>query len=155
MLIPRYKTWTLFPLLLCLSLAFSVQAQQRNSEQVGDYTIYYDVLPTRFLDPQIAQAYGVVRSQGQGLIRITVLKTLASGEQEPVVARVSGQVGNLAGQTRGLSFREVQVGQQAGYSSLATFRFAHDDPMRFNLRVSYERGAPAHELHFIRRLYMD
>ncbi|GLR63525.1 DUF4426 domain-containing protein [Marinospirillum insulare] len=141
-------------LLLVASPAF-VAAAQEGMERVGEYEIYYNVLPTSFLNPQVAQGYGVVRSKGQGMVRVTVLHRLADGSSEPVKARVSGHAGNLAGQLNGLSFHTHQVGQDNGYFNLATFRFAHDDPMRFNLRVTYNSKQPAHELSFIRRLYMD
>jgi len=143
-------------LLLVLSLLpLTLLAQDKNMERVGDYEIYYDVLPTSFLNPQVAQGYGVVRSKGQGMVRVTVLRRLADGSGEPVKARVSGHAGNLAGQLNGLSFHTHEVGQSQGFFNLATFRFAHDDPMRFKLRVTYDSKKPAHELAFIRRLYMD
>lgn len=146
------KLFVLF--LLCLLPWTSFAGQNSNFRQLGDYTLYYDVVPTAFLDPQIAQAYGVTRSQGQGLLRITVLHK--QGDQlKPVRAMVSGQVGNLAGQTNSLSFRQVEVGQNEGYSTLATFRYTHDQPLRFNLQVSYAAGQPPEELHFIRRLYIE
>lgn len=155
---PRLITHTagLFTALLMLLLVSApVVAQQSGIDRVGDYEIHYDVLPTAFLNPQVAQGYNLVRSRGQGMVRVTVLKRLDDGSVEPVRATVSGQVGNLAGQVNGLGFRMVEVGRREGYSHIATFRFSHDDPLRFNLRVIYAPGEPAHELHFIRRLYLD
>ncbi|SFC26496.1 protein of unknown function [Marinospirillum celere] len=138
------------------SLAFSAQAQTSNYREVGDYTIFYDVLPTTFLEPQLAQAYGLTRSRGMGLLRITVMKKDDGGNLLPVEQpRVAGQVGNLAGQINPLSFREVEVGQGDGYSTISSFRYSHDTPLRFNLRVTYQSGQPAEELHFIRRLYIE
>lgn len=143
-------------LLVALSfLPITLLAQDKNMERVGEYEIYYDVLPTSFLNPQVAQGYGIVRSKGQGMVRVTVLHRLADGTSKQVNARVSGHAGNLAGQLNGLSFHTHQVGQNQGIFNLATFRFAHDDPMRFNLRVTYDSKKPAYELSFIRRLYMD
>ncbi|HKM15201.1 MAG TPA: DUF4426 domain-containing protein [Marinospirillum sp.] len=143
-------------LLVALSfLPLTLLAQDKNMEKVGDYEIYYDVLPTSFLSPQVAQGYSVVRSKGQGMVRVTVLHRLTDGSSEPVKARVSGHAGNLAGQLNGLSFHTHEVGQNQGIFNLATFRFVHDDPMRFNLRVTYSSKQPAYELAFIRRLYMD
>ena len=144
-----------FLLFLLSLMPLTLLAQDKNMERVGEYEIYYDVLPTSFLNPQVAQGYGVVRSKGQGMIRVTVLHRLADGTSEPVKARVSGHAGNLAGQLNGLSFHTHEVGQNQGIFNLATFRFAHDDPMRFNLRVTYDSKKPSHELAFIRRLYMD
>jgi len=146
--------FVLLLLLICLLPLTAQAGQQGNLRQVGDYSIHYDVVPTAFLDPQVAQGYGITRSRGQGLLRITVLKK--EGEQlKPVRAMVSGQVGNLAGQTNSLSFRQVEVGQDEGYSTLATFRYSHDEPLRFNLQVGYAAGQPSEELHFIRRLYIE
>lgn len=143
-------------LLVALSfLPLTLLAQDKSMEKVGEYEIYYNVLPTSFLNPQVAQGYGIVRSKGQGMVRVTVLHRLDDGSSEPVKARVSGHAGNLAGQLNGLSFHTHQVGQNQGIFNLATFRFVHDDPMRFNLRVTYDSKKPAHELSFIRRLYMD
>lgn len=144
-----------FLLLLLNFLPLTLLAQDKNMERVGEYEIYYDVLPTSFLNPQVAQGYGVVRSKGQGMVRVTVLHRLKDGTSKQVNARVSGHAGNLAGQLNGLSFHTHQVGQNQGVFNLATFRFAHDDPMRFNLRITYDSKKPAHELSFIRRLYMD
>ena len=147
-------TWMLA--LLLLTLALPAQAQNSNVREVGAYTIFYDVVPTAFLDPQIAQAYSVTRSRGLGLLRITVMKKDEQGHLQPVSQpRVSGQAGNLAGQTSPLSFREVQVGRGDGYSTISTFRYSHETAMRFNLRVHYTSGKPAEELHFVRRLSID
>lgn len=144
-----------FLLTLLCALPLTLLAQDKNMDKVGEYEIYYDVLPTSFLNPQVAQGYNIVRSKGQGMVRITVLHRLADGSSEHVKARVSGHAGNLAGQLNGLSFHTHEVGQNQGIFNLATFRFAHDDPMRFNLRVTYSSKKPAHELSFIRRLHMD
>lgn len=137
-------------------LSFAAQAQEDNIREVGDYRIFYNVLPTSFLDPQLAQAYGLTRSKGLGLLRITVMKKREDGSLEPVEhPRVSGQAGNLAGQTRALSFRQVEVGQGQGYSTLSTFRYSHDEPLRFNLEVKYDPQQPAEPLDFIRRLLIE
>ena len=142
---------------LALSLllwAFTAHAAS-NQEQVGDYIIYYTVIPTSSLDPQVAQSYGITRSKALGLVRVTVVKLTPEGNREPVTARVSGQVSNLAGQLNSLGFKNQQVGQNQGAFSWATFRFSPADPLRFNLRVTYTPQQPAHELSFIQRLYMD
>ncbi|MBE0506150.1 MAG: DUF4426 domain-containing protein [Marinospirillum sp.] len=143
----------LLPLMLLLPLP--LLAQNNAMERVGDYEIYYDVLPTSFLNPQVAQGYGIVRSKGQGMVRVTVLKRLEDGSSEPVRARVSGQAGNLAGQINSLGFQLKEVGQGEGYANIASFRYSHDDPMRFLLRVTYSPQHPAYELAFVRRLLMD
>ena len=152
------KKIVLLALAFCLmgfSLAVSAADQERVRE-VGDYRIFYDVLPTSFLDPLLAQAYGLTRSKGLGLLRVTVMKKLADGSLEPVAhPRVSGQAGNLVGQTRPLSFREIEVGRDQGYSTLSTFRYSADESIRFNLKVKYASDEPAERLDFVRRLNIE
>lgn len=130
-------------------------AAAENVHKIGAYEIYYDVMPSGDLDPKVAQGYGLVRAKGVGIVRVTVLERLESGGSKAVTARVSGEVSNLAGQLNSLGFKSYQVGQQAGSFNLAYFRFGHDDPLRFRLRVTYASDKPAAEISFIKRLYMD
>lgn len=144
-----------FLLCLCLLLPLSAVAQNNGTARVGEYEIFYNLLPTSFLHPQVAEGYGIVRSRGHGLLRITVIRHLPDGHTQAVDARVDGQMSSLTGQIQGLSFRTLRVAGDEGFPSVAVFRFSHDDPMRFNLRVHYAAGQPPHELNFIGRLYMD
>ncbi|WP_162299683.1 DUF4426 domain-containing protein [Marinospirillum perlucidum] len=146
------KTQALVLMVVLAGLALPLWADSnRGVREAGDYRIYYDVLPTSFLDAQVAQGYGITRSRGFGLVRVTVRKQLASGASEPVRARVSGQVGNLVGQANGLAFRELEVGQDRGYSYVAVFRYREEDSLRFNLSVNFA-GQPLESLDFVARL---
>lgn len=136
-------------------LSASVWAQNTNVERVGEYVIYYDVMPTPFLEPHIAQAYQITRSRGLGLMRVSVVRERADGQREPVQARVSGHASTLAGQLSSLNFRNVQAGQEGYSAAVASFRYQHDEPLRFDLMVHYANGQPAQRLQFLRRLYID
>lgn len=131
--------------------SFSPSAQAAQYEQVGDYQIHYNTLTTGFLQPEVAQAYGIVRSRYQGMINISVLKKQADGRYKPVEALVTGDVANLAGQSVNLAFRTVR--EPNAIYQITTFNFTEDEPTRFRLKVRFDPNEGPYDLSFIRRFY--
>lgn len=91
----------LFLMFFSLCLALPALAERKYS--FDDVDVHYSAFNSSFLQPQIAAATGLVRSDKQGVLNIAVLKA-----GKPVTATVSGQVRNLAGQIANLSFRQVR-----------------------------------------------
>jgi len=138
-------------LVLAALFSFSPSAQAAQYEQVGDYQIHYNTLTTGFLQPEVAQAYGIVRSRYQGMINISVLKKQADGSYKPVEALVTGDVANLAGQSVNLAFRSIR--EPNAIYQITSFRFTEDEPTRFRLKVRFDPNIEPYELSFIRRFY--
>ena len=145
----RFLLSLLTALALLISLIQPVQAGQY--DQVGDYQIHYNTFTTGFLQPEVAQAYGIVRSRYQGMINISVLKKQADGRYKPVEAMVTGDVSNLAGQSVGLAFRSIR--EPNAIYQITTFNFTEDEPTRFRLKVRFDPNKEPHDLSFIRRFY--
>lgn len=135
-------------LLFCAGLASAEQY-----EQVGDYQIHYSTVNTSFLTPEVARAHGIQRSQVQALVSVSVREELDDGSTRPVNAMVNGTAGNLAGQREGLSFRTVR--DEGAIYHLATFRIQEDEPMHFELDVTYDRNREPANVAFIQRFYID
>ncbi|MFC3285564.1 DUF4426 domain-containing protein [Litchfieldella rifensis] len=144
-----FVVWSLG--LLLILVAGLGRAQQ--FEQVGDYQIHYSAVNTSFLTPEVAATYDIQRSQVQALLTISVREELEDGSTRPVNATVNGNVRNLAGQIRKLSFRTVHDGDAIYH--LATFRIQEDGPMRFDLDVTYDRNREPANLNFAQRFYID
>lgn len=138
---------------LWLISLWALPAYAERYETYGDYQIHYNTVTTSFLQPEVAQAYDIVRSRYQALVNITVLKVNADGSTTPVNAIVTGEAGNLAEQSRSLSFRTIR--EQEAIYSIATFRFTEDEPTRFRLQVRADPNLPPYELTFIDRFYAD
>ena len=138
---------------LCLLLVMMSSAKAEQFEQVGDYQIHYNTFTTSFLQPQVAKAYNVVRSRYQAMINISVLKKQSDGRYKAVEALVTGDVGNLAGQSVSLAFRSIR--EPNAIYQITTFRFTEDEPTRFRLKVRFDPNQPAYDLSFIRRFYGD
>jgi len=121
--------------------------------QVGDYQIHYSAISTDFLTPEVAMAYNIQRSAALGLINVSVREEQEDGSTAPVNASVEGSVGDLSGSRESLRFRTVRE-DNATYH-LATFSLRHDEPMRFELDVRYDRNAAPESVSFVERFYID
>ena len=134
-------------LLLCIPRA----AAAGQSERFGNYTVYYSALSTDMLTPDVARAYGLVRSSHQGLLNIAI-KRGADGEGSAVTGTVRGSAVNLSGQRVPVEFHEVKDGEAIYY--LGTFPVSGSDTMRFELTVA-PQGDAAHRLSFSRDYVVD
>lgn len=139
----------IFVMLALFTMATPAKAAQ--FEQVGDYQIHYNTFTTGFLQPEVAQAYGIVRSRYQAMINISVLKKQADASYKPVEALVTGDVSNLAGQSVNLAFRTIR--EPNAVYQITTFNFTEDEPTRFRLKVRFDPNIEPYDLSFIRRFY--
>ncbi|SFU94285.1 DUF4426 domain-containing protein [Halomonas korlensis] len=135
-----------------LLLAGPLAAQQ--FEQVGDYQIHYSAVNTSFLPRDVAEEHNIQRSPAMALLNVSVLEVEEDGSTPPVTASVEGSVGPL-GEAGGspLAFRSLRIGDTP--SQVAVFRIQDDEPMRFDLRVRYDRNAPPADISFIQRFYTE
>ena len=136
-----------------LSAVATTSASAEQYTQVGDYQIHYSAISTDFLTPEVALAYDIQRSVALGLINVSVREEQEDGSTIPVNASIEGSVGDLSGSSEPLRFRTVHE-DNATYH-LATFSLRHDDPMRFNLNVRYDRNAAPEPVSFVQRFYID
>lgn len=136
---------SLMPLLL-LAFAFTVNAEQK--EQLGQWDVHYIVVNSTFFSPEIARQYGVVRSQYNALVNISVLDTAS---QKAQTVGMQGTATNLLGTEKELAFKKVQEGDAIYY--LAVFNFRNDETYRFNIEI--RRGNTVETLKFQQKMYVD
>ncbi|CAD5106022.1 DUF4426 domain-containing protein [Zestomonas carbonaria] len=122
-----------FVLFLCaLCLALPALAERKIS--FGELDVHYSAFNSSFLQPEIATATGLTRSKTQGVLNIAVLK---GGKAS--TAKVSGQVTDLLGKIRTLSFKEVNDSGAIYY--LAQFPMDQQEVLRFAIQVQAGEGA--------------
>ena len=144
------RLYTLCALIL-IFCSSSAMAEQMVSH--GDYMIHYNAFNSSFLQPNVAQAYGISRSKFKALLNISVLKKLDDGSTKPVTAVISGGVTNLISQNQALSFNKIVESNAVYY--LADFTFTDDQVLRFKLKVQPEPNQPAYNINFEQRFYVD
>jgi len=118
-------------LLIALCLSLPVSAAER-MQRLGDLQVHYSAFNASYLQPQIANASGLVRSGKQGVLTISVLRGGTSS-----AANVSGTVKNVLGQGKTLTFIEQREGEFISY--LAQFPITSREVLLFNLQVNGQR----------------
>lgn len=120
-----YSKASLFPVLL---IAFLIGACESPSDagarsgdgrerlsindsygEFGDYVVHVNAMTTAGLNPEIAQSYGITRSENKGLINLVVLKKPDGvGQDQPVRAAIGLTAANLTGQVKTVEVREIE-----------------------------------------------
>ncbi len=84
--------------------------------QFGDYVVRVSALLTSDLTPEVAQSYGIVRSETRGFVNLVLLhKDAAAGAEKPAKARVTVSAANLTGQLKDTEVREIEAGDSIYY----------------------------------------
>jgi len=143
-------------LLSSFALIFALFSSHSFAEQMvshGNYIIHYNAFNSSFLQPNVAQAYGINRSKTKALLNISVLEKQPDGSTKPVSAVVNGAVTNLISQKQDLSFDKIVETDALYY--LADFGFTDDQVLRFSLQVQPDPNHPAYDIDFEQRFYVD
>jgi hypothetical protein len=107
---------------------------------------------SNFLNPEIAERYGIVRSARNAFVNITVLKEDGS-IGTPVNARITGVKANFIGQSETLDFIEIQEGESFYY--IGQFEFSNAENLRFTLSIQPENNGPTFELSWTAQMYIN
>ena len=143
--------WGFALLALALHCGGGSNLAHAESKQFGAYEVHYNVVSTIFLQPQIAAAYGIVRSPQRALLNVA-LRRRAGTDSVPVAARITGEQGDLVRQSA-LRFREQREPQAIYY--LAEFEFSDAQTVYFNVALHPEGDQATLKLQFNSTLYEE
>jgi len=140
--------------MMCL-LSLPAWADRGEQKQVfGQFEVHYIGLTTSFLTPEVARAYGIERSGKMGMLNISVLKNPGDDQlPKPRIAKVTGSLKNLIGQSKSLEFKEIKETNAVYY--IATFRFDEEEVYRINLQVQPEGVNRSFDVKFSQRFYEE
>lgn len=131
-------------LLVLMTVGNVAVAEQ--SEQFGDYVVHYNALTTDQLTPEVARAYGIVRSGTRVLLNVSVLKSDGNGLPSAVKAEISAAAQNLNGQRRQLDLREIAE-QEAVYY-IAIINITDQETLAFSIDITPEGQTETFNLNF-------
>lgn len=127
------KRLALFLITACLSVgviaADAIKGERK--EVFGDITVHYNTFNSTFLTPDIAKAAKLDRSKNLGVINVSVLKA-----GKPSIAKVSGNVKDLTGQSVPLNFK--QVPEQGAIYYIAQYPVEQQETRTFEIKVQTE-----------------
>jgi hypothetical protein len=145
----------IFTLIFTSLFSVATQAQEappatKTSSIFGKDTVYYTVLNTTFISPQVAKSYGIVRGEDKFLVNVSVRRQLDTSNIA-VRADITGNSSDLI-YINTLEFREV-IEQDAIYY-IAEFDISNDERQNFRLSVSVD-NRPSYDIQFNKMLYLD
>jgi len=136
-------------------VALSASAQAGPSTTFDDYEVYHSVIPSTFIQPQVAEAHGLTRSRSIGLLNISVLERHTDDDTLPkgVDSHLEGYITNNVQQRQRLSFKRVRDGDAIYY--LAQFQYRDGELLTFNITASPYGHSGDLPMRFSRELYVD
>ena len=140
--------------LLLIIFTFISNVVHAANEQGGQFKnfknwqVHYSVFPSSFLQPKIANHYGIIRSDYHAVVNISVL---AKENKAAKKVLISGTATNLVGQTKSLTFTEIVDGDAIYY--IANIKYSNEETLRFKLNIKTPK---IHEqLSFKKTLYVN
>ncbi|MCP8686241.1 DUF4426 domain-containing protein [Marinobacterium sedimentorum] len=139
-------------LLAGLALSASL-AQADQFVAYGDYEVHYNAFNSTFVEPQVAQSYGLTRSKTLALINVSVLQKASDGSKTPVTAIVKGSASNLIGQSSDISFKKIEETGALYY--IGGLPFSNEQLMRIVLDVQPDPNQPAYSIQLEQTFYAE
>ena len=122
-----------------------------HAEQVhrfASHEVHYIIIPTTFLESEIAAQYDVARARNRALINVSIL----DASKQAVTGAVSGSSSNLLGQTQYFEFRQVREGDAIYY--LAELLHSDQELHRVTLEVALDTGQKD-QIKFNQKMYWE
>lgn len=140
------RTFQLLLVLLGATLSLASRAASTDgSERFGDYLIHANALPTMALGADMARKYSIQRSEGRGMLNVSVEKVAADGSTSAVAASITGVAINLTGHRSPIEIREIP-GEYVSYVGL--FEISAPDTYTFALSVKPAGSDRAYDVRF-------
>jgi hypothetical protein len=138
-------------LIALLSAVVGASAEQSSS--YGDYTVHYSAFTTDSLQPEVAKAYQIERSNKRGMVNVSVLRKLMGTTGQPVRAEVTVTATNLHGQAQKIPVRELNDGGAIYY--IGEFPVSNEDTLKFRIDVTPEGQTEGLSAQFDQEFYTD
>jgi hypothetical protein len=141
---------TLRILVLALTLLPGLASAQQ-SEVFGPFELYYSVVNTTFLDPEIAATYHITRGEKRAILNLSVRENLPAGSAARTML-LQGRTWDLI-QNQALEFREIREGEAVYY--IAEFPFINEEWRFFEVEFRPDGADQTYTFKFKHQLYVN
>ena len=117
---------------------------------IGDHVVHYSAQSTDQLPPEVARAYGIVRSKNRAMLNVSVLE---ESTNTAVPADVTVRTVNLAGQLKNVTMRKIQ--EQEAIYYIGETGIANRETLIFNISITPEGVTEASDVSFTREFYTN
>lgn len=126
------------------------QAQPASASDIdiGDHIVHFSAQSTDQLPPDVARAYGIVRSKNRAMLNVSVIK---EGTTVAVPADITVRTVNLAGQLKNVTMRKIE--EQEAIYYIGETAVANHETLVFNISITPEGATVASDVRFTREFY--
>ena len=128
------------------------QAQPASASDIdiGDHIVHFSAQSTDQLPPDVARAYGIVRSKNRAMLNVSVIK---EGTTVAVPADITVRTVNLAGQLKNVTMRKIE--EQEAIYYIGETAVANHETLVFNISITPEGKTEPSDVRFTREFYTD
>jgi hypothetical protein len=126
------------------------QPAAASDADIGDHIVHFSAQSTNHLSPEVAQQYGIVRSNSRAMLNVSVIE---KGTGTAALADVQVRAVNLAGQLKNITMRKIEI-QEAIYY-IGETGIANRETLVFTITVKPEGALEASEVRFTREFYTN
>lgn len=118
---------------------------------IGDYVVHYSTQMTDQLTPEIARAYGIVRSNNRVMLNVSVVR---KSDGQTVAADVRVETVNLTGQLKNMTMqRHDEPGDPPAIYYIGETTVANQERLKFEVAVRPEGAQAANPILFDREFF--
>jgi hypothetical protein len=127
---------------------------KKSSTNFGPYVMRVNAMSTADLTPDIAQRYGIARSENRGLVNLVVLRKGDGGAEEPIGGTVSVSAANLNGQLKNIELQEVsELADGAGIYYIGVVSVDNREIINFDFDVQPEGSNQLYLIRYTHEFY--
>ncbi|WP_439106467.1 DUF4426 domain-containing protein [Congregibacter sp.] len=135
----------------CLLISGSAQAQL--SERFGPYELHYSVVNTTFIEPAVADQYGLARGSRRAIINLSLREHLEDGSTVAREMDLQGRSWDLTQAQVNFDFIEVREGPALYY--IGEFKFINREWRFFELNFTPEGSEEAFSFELKKQMYIN
>jgi hypothetical protein len=117
---------------------------------IGDHVVHFSAQSTDQLTPEVARAFGIVRSKNRAMLTVSVLR---EADNAPEAADVSVKTVNLTGQLKTVTMRKIEEGTAIYY--VGEVAVANRETLVFDISITPAGVERASDVRFKREFFTD
>lgn len=134
-------------------LAQAPPSSLETHKDFGEYRVHFNALSTDSLAPQVAKAYGIVRSKSRAMLNVSLMRRNQSGPDQPVTGKVVVNASNLTGQLKVIALREIVEGEGEAIYYIGELPVADGETLIFDIAVTPEGETASYQIRFQKQFF--
>ncbi len=144
--------------LLIISLLSLINLVTANEQQVGEYTVHYNLFNSSMITPEVTTQYKLKRSKNIALLNISVVRNSSGSSSNSdkvvgIISNVFGQGQSLSGQHKRLAFREIR--EETAVYYIAAIPIFHGERLSFDIQVQPEKKGKLIPISFKQQIFIE